>query len=416
MKQSSTLLRIILPLVILGLAVLGAQLLIASRPDVPKASRGVTPTFVEVITVREQDTKATITAFGTIQAHQQLTVQPEVSGRVTRLNPNLVIGGTLKRGESLLHIDPRDFRFAVDEQRAAFAKAQFDLKVELGNQAVAKREWNLLKPSKGEVNALSKQLALRRPHLEEKRMALAAARSRLHKAQLDLKRTILRTPFPALVLEESVEVGQLIHAQTAVATLVGTSEFRVQVSIPIQQLERITFPGPGRPQGSPVQVIREIGTQKPVIRQGSVVELLGDVTENGRMAQVLVSVIDPLELQKPNDQRRPLLIGEYVRVEIEGPLLRNVIALPREAIREGNRAWIKNNEDRLELRDLVIELSKKDTVLIREGLHDGEQVIISQLSAAVPGLLVRTDDSPVKQTTTNADSEIPNVPPTSPTQ
>ena len=110
--------------------------------------------------------------------------------------------------------------------------------------------------------------------------------------------------------------------------------------MPIRQLEWIAFPGAGHP--SPVRVIRERGNGEPVVRQGTVVELLGDVTQNGRMAQVLVSIVDPLELAQPAQARQPLLLGEYVRVEIEGPELRDVIVVPRNAIREGTRVWVKN--------------------------------------------------------------------------
>lgn len=388
----ATLLRIGLPLLILGLAVVGAQLLILSRPPVPKADRTIKPTLVNVLTVRMQDERAVITAYGTVQAHRRLIVQPEVGGRVVQLNPELVIGGILEQDESLLRIDPRDYQFAVDEQRASLAEAEFDLKVELGNQAVAKREWNLLKPSGGEISALSQQLALRRPHLKEKYVALQAAKSRFRKAQLDLQRTIVRTPFHALVLQESVEKGQLVNAQSSVATLVDVDEFRVQVSVPIHQIEWITFPGSGRSQGARVRVIREIGNDEPVERRGTVVELLGDVTENGRMAQVLVAIQDPLELKKPDNGRRPLLLGEYVRVEIEGPALRDVIVLPRPTIREGSRVWVKNAENQLEVRQVDVVLSRKETVLISRGLRDGEQVITSQLTAAIPGLLLRTVD------------------------
>ena len=294
----------------------------------------------------------------------------------------------------MLQIDPRDFRVAVDEQRAFLAKAEFDLKVELGNQAVAKREWSLLNPSAGEVNALSRQLALRRPHLKEKRIALVAAKSRLRKAQLNLRRTILRAPFNALVLNESVEKGQLINTQSSVATLVGTDEFRVQVSVPIRQLEWIAFPDAGHTQGSLVRVIRERGSGEPVVRYGTVVELLGEVTQNGRMARVLVSLADPLELEKPARVRRPLLLGEYVRVEIEGPELHDVIVLPRDVIREGTRVWIKNSENQLDVRPVEVVLSRKDTVLISQGLRDGEEIITSQVPAAIPGLLLQTLDEP----------------------
>ena len=391
-EAKARMLRIGLPLLILGLAVVGAQLLILSRPPVPKADRTLKPTLVEVLTARMQDERAVITAYGTVQAHRRLIVQPEVGGRVVQLNPELVIGGLLETGEALLRIDPRDYQFAVDEQRASLAEAEFDLKVELGNQAVAKREWNLLKPSSDEMTALSQQLALRRPHLKEKYVAWQAAKSRFRKAQLDLHRTIVRTPFHALVLQESVETGQLVNAQSSVATLVDVDEFRVQVSVPIHQLEWITFPGSGRSQGARARVIREIGNDEPVVRRGTVVELLGDVTENGRMAQVLVAIQDPMELEKPDNGRRPLLLGEYVRVEIEGPVLHDVIVLPRPTIREGTRVWVKNAENQLEVRPIDVVLSRKDTVLISRGLQDGEQVITSQLTAAIPGLLLQTVD------------------------
>lgn len=408
----ATLLRIGLPLLILGLAVVGAQLLILSRPPVPKADRTIKPTLVDVLTVRMQDERAVITAYGTVQAHRRLIVQPEVGGRVVQLNPELVIGGILEQDEALLRIDPRDYQFAVDEQRASLAEAEFDLKVELGNQAVAKREWNLLKPSGGEISALSQQLALRRPHLKEKYVALQAAKSRFRKAQLDLQRTIVRTPFHALVLQESVEKGQLVNAQSSVATLVDVDEFRVQVSVPIHQIEWITFPGSGRSQGARVRVIREIGNDEPVERRGTVVELLGDVTENGRMAQVLVAIQDPLELEKPDNGRRPLLLGEYVRVEIEGPALHDVIVLPRPTIREGSRVWVKNAENQLEVRQVDVVLSRKETVLISRGLRDGEQVITSQLTAAIPGLLLRTVDEATPPTGSSPKSGDPDDPAT----
>ncbi len=392
-KKSKTL-RVGLPILIIGLAVLGAQLLIAGRPTVTKTPGGVKPTFVEVLTARLRDERAIITAYGTVQAHRRLTVHPEVGGRVVRLNPNVVTGGILKAGEALLRIDPRDYQFAVDGQRASLAKAEFDVKVELGNQAVAKREWALLKPSAGEINALSQQLALRRPHLKEKLIGFAAARSRLRKAQLDLRRTIVRTPFNALVLNESVETGQLVNAQSSVATLVGTDEFRAQVSVPIHRLDWIVFPGPGGRPGSRVRVMRDLGNGEPVVRQGTVVELLGDVTQNGRMAQILVAMRDPLELEQSDHARRPLLLGEYVRVAIEGPMLHGVTALPRHAIREGSRVWVKNSEGKLEVRPVEIVLSRKETVLVGQGLRDGEAVITSQIPAAIPGLLMQTADDP----------------------
>ena len=385
--------RILLPVLILVLAILGAQALIATRPTVPKTTPIETSTFVQVLTARLQNERATISAFGTVKAYQELFVQPEVSGRVIAHHPDLIAGGVIGKGTPLLRIDPRDFQVVLEEEKASLIKAEFDLKVELGNQAIAQREWDLLKPSSGEISKLSKQLALRFPHLREKRAALKAARSRLQKAKLDLDRTVLTASFNSLVLSESIEVGQMINAQTTVATLVGTDEFRAQVSIPIHQLDWITFPKTGATTGSRVRIIRELGNRKPLEREGVVVDLLGEVTQNGRMAQLLISIPDPLGLHRKEKERHPLLIGEYIRAEIEGPLLKNVVVLPRSTIREGNRVWVKNQEKRLEVRTVDIALSRKDTVLVRQGLRDGDQVIVTQLPAAIPGLkLISAED------------------------
>ncbi len=147
-----------------------------------------------------------------------------------------------------------------------------------------------------------------------------------------------------------------------------------------------------------MRLFRELGNGKLLERNGVVVDLLGEVTQNGRMAQVLVSIPDPLELNKPEGERHPLLLGEYIRVEIEGPMLENVIVLPRSTIREGSRVWVKNDENRLEVRTVDIVLSRKDSVLVSRGLNDGEQVIMTQLPAAIPGLkLVSAEDEDVAQ-------------------
>ena len=380
----------ILPILIVALAGLGAQILIASRPSVPQASREDQATFVEVLTAHVQDIRAVMTAYGTVHAHQQISVQAEVSGLVVQQNPDLVKGGLLPKGVTMIHIDARDYKVIVDEKRAALAKAEFELTVELGNQAIARREWNLLRPTTRALSDLSKQLALRHPHLQEKRLALQAAKSRLAKARLDVDRTILKAPFNALVLSESVDIGQLVNTQHTVATLVGTDECRVQVSVPIHQLPWIVFPGSGTQLGSRVRLIRDMNDGEPVVRHGRVVEQLGDVTSNGHMAQVSIAISDPLDLQQPHRLRRPLLLGEYVRVTIDGPLLHDVIALPRETIHEGNRVWVKNADNQLEVRPVEIVLMRKDSVLITQGITKGEQIITSHLPAAIPGLSVQS--------------------------
>ena len=397
-QRLKTLFRFGLPLLVVMGGVLGARALIASRPPVPKASQEATPTLVEILTVHAQDERAVITAFGTVRAHRELTVFPRAEGYVIAQHDDLITGGWIRAGETLFQIDPRDYRLAVDAERGNLTRAEFELQVEQGNQVVARQEWDLLESSI-ETSALGQLLALRKPHLKEKQAALAAAKSRLAQAELDLKRTMVKAPCNALVLSEAVEVGQLVNARGAVATLVCTDAFRVEVSIPINQLDRIAFPdlsssqdrsAKDRPaQGSVVRIERDLGNGHTAEWTGWVTRLLGDVTENGRMARLLVLVPDPLGREQGEESRSPLLLGEYVRVEVLGPILSDVIVLPRSSLREGERVWVNNAHNQLEIRHVEVTLSRTDSVLISKGLVSGEQVVTSSLPAALPGMLLQ---------------------------
>ena len=393
-----------LPLLILVGGVLGAWALIASRPPVPKVSQKVTPTLVEVITVHAQDEQATLQVYGTVRAHRALTLFPRVEGYVIAQHDDLINGGLVHMGEVLFAIDPHDYRLAVDVERGNLARAEFELQVEQGNQVVAQQEWDLLEPSI-ETTRQGRILALRQPHLTERRSAVAAAKSRLAQAELDLTRTVVSAPCNALVLNEAVEIGQLVNARSAVATLVCTDAFRVEVSVPLNQLGWVAFPDSGQAHGSAARIRRDLGSGDSLVWTGRVARLLGAVTENGRMAQVLVLVPDPLGLEPGAETRRPLLLGEYVRVDILGPMLPQVIVLPRSSVREGDRVWVQNARDQLEIRQIEVVLSRQDSVLIRAGLEDGERVVTSSLPAALPGMLLQAVGSDPDPPAERADKE-----------
>jgi len=123
-----------------------------------------------------------------------------------------------------------------------------------------------------------------------------------------------------------------------------------------------------------------------------VVKLLGDLEEEGRMARILIAVDDPLDLDSPEQTRPPLLIGEYVRVEIEGPELDGVVALPRSALKNGRDVWVVRDDNTLDIRAVDIVWRGETTVMVRNDLRDGERIIMNGLSAPVQGMKVMVDE------------------------
>ena len=125
------------------------------------------------------------------------------------------------------------------------------------------------------------------------------------------------------------------------------------------------------------------------IRDGRVIRLQGDLSREGRMARLLVSVPDPLGLSAGDHEFQPLVVGEYVRVEIVGEELQNVFKIPRTALRNDKEIWVATKEGRLSIRPVKILWREESHVLIRDGFQPEESLIVSDLPVPVDGMMIR---------------------------
>lgn len=384
--------QVLIAVCVIVAAIVITGVLFWMRPQAVKAISQENVALVETVVVKKEDRPIIVEAFGTVQPHRELTVFTEVKGKIIEQSPNLDAGGILKNGEVMLKLDPRDYIDAVEQARALVEKAEFNLVVEKGRKVIAEKEWELLDPSLKQ-GGFGKNLALRIPHIREKESTLQASISQFDKAVVDLKRTVIKAPFNALVLEEVVEVGQVLLPQTKVAVLVSTDQYRVQVSVPYSELSWIEIPRSGQVSTTPVEIIQEIGEGKTIKREGHVLRLMGDLDPNGRMAQLLIVIDDPLGLENKDKSSIPLLLGTYVKVRLKGPVVQGVVVLSRNAIHEGNKVWVKNADNKLEVREVTVISGDQASVIIKDGLEDGDEVVVSSLPVAIPGMLLKSINS-----------------------
>lgn len=388
-----TIIKVLLPLIVLAGAVGGAVGLVKSRPKPEKKERPEQAYSVRTTTAKLVDQQIDVRAQGSVEAARRTNVVPQVQGTLTKLHPELYIGGFIKKGDVLARVDPTDYKINLAESETSLATAKAQLAQEQGQQAIAKKEWELFKADN--AANVDPSLALRAPQLEIAKVSVAAAEARLQRAKVSLRRTTIRAPFNALVQSEAVEINQVVGANSVIATLIGTDEFWVRASIPLDKLELIKIPGfnAKNGEGSMVAIEQDLGG-KVTKRQGQVLRLLGELDQVGRMAQVLVSVKDPLGLSSDTDAVEPLLLGSYVSVVLGGSASRSVVEIPRQAIHNGDQVWLYGGDGRLEVKDVVIAARRPQTVLIASGVESGDEIILSQIGAPVPGMkLERQDDS-----------------------
>jgi RND family efflux transporter MFP subunit len=382
--------RLALAILILGGGVYLARYWMENRPKAQRRPPQIQPTLVDVSRVETTTENVVIRAMGTVEPARTIQLAAQVSGKVVDISPEFVPGGYFKENERVLKIDPRDYELAVQQRQSDLAKAESDLKVEMGQQSVAQSESELLSR---EVNEEDKELLLRKPQLAMAEASVDSARAALDQAELDLERTVVRAPFNSMIQSRSVDLGSQVSAGMTLANLVGTDVYWIQVSVPVDELKWMNIPGVNSTEGSRARVYYESAWGTNRFREGQVVRLLTDLEPEGRMARLLVSVKDPLHLNSSVDQPQPLILGSYVRVEIQARPLSNVIRVPRTALHDGNRVWVMKPDKTLEIRETEIVWSDNEHVCISGGLTNGDLLITSDLGAPVDGMKLRTADA-----------------------
>ena len=140
-------------------------------------------------------------------------------------------------------------------------------------------------------------------------------------------------------------------------------------------------------------MILDTGDGESTVWNGRVVRLLSDLSELGRMARVVVSVSDPLGLKKNSGTKLPLLLGSFVEVKIDAGAIEDTLTIPREALHEGNFIWVVGSDNLLKILQATILWSEKETLLLSNNLEKGEDLIVSDLRVALPGMKVSPQPS-----------------------
>ena len=389
-ETKANLLRLLLPVIVVIISASVAVWMMQSGPKAKPRAKTRNAVLVDVRPIELGPQTTTVSVMGTVKPQREVALKPRVSGEIIKVGDNLIPGGRFNKGEELLAIDPSDYQLVVRQLASEVARVESDMQVELGRQRVAQKEYELLGESVSEVE---KTLMLREPQLENNRALLEGTRARLEQAQLDLKRTSVRSPFNAVVMSREVNLGTRVSPSTTLATLVGSDSYWVEAPIPASQLQWISISQEDNDSDSPVRIYDSVAWGPNRSRSGQLVGLTAMVEENGRMAKLLAEIPDPLSLQPPSSEQPKLLLGSYVRVEIEGKLLSKAAAIERDLIHNGEQLWIMDEEGRLDIRTVEIAFRGREQVLVTGGVNHGERLITTNLPSPVQGMTLRLKEA-----------------------
>jgi RND family efflux transporter MFP subunit len=379
--------RVVLPLMVIVVAIGLTFVLVKSRKvPLPKETPHLGP-LVEVTPLARTRHQVVVTGTGTVQPRFEVTITPQVKGRISEISPRMVAGGQLRKGELLFAIEDEDYRLAIELARSSLAQAELELLRNENLAEVARREWRELNPGSREQ---PNPLVVYEPQLKSARAQRDAALANVRQAEINLQRTRVFAPFNCSVRSEQVEVGQFVNAGSPVAIVLGTDQLEIAVPLPIEELAWLQVPRSGGAQrGARAEVVLQTGGQ--IFRWwGEVTRALGEIDPRSRMARLVVTVANPVSADGPSGNLlNELLPGMFVEVRLQGDDLDNIFAVPRSALHDNDTLWIVDDENRLHIRPVEILRREPGEVLIRTGLEPGEKLVLTSLSAAAEGMLLR---------------------------
>ncbi len=390
-------------LVIVATSVALAMFLISLAPE--PESRELPPQIPFVLTGTATASPGAIPVFGsgTVRPAREVNIAPQVGGKVESVNPAFLSGGRVEAGQTLFEIEQEDYRYRVEVAMADVAARQVAL-LEAREQAeIAAAEYeSFSRRQTGDALAEPSPLTLRQPQLQAAEAALARDEARLAEARLALSRTVITAPFAGYVRAESVDAGQIVSPGQVVGSLFAADAAEILVALP--DSDAALIPGLWElragddSQQVAARVIAEYGEQN-FAWSGYVDRAEASVDSQTRTVDVVIRVPDPFVAGSPVNGpaaggNPPLLVGEYVDVEIEGIVMANIFRIPRAALQAGNEVWVVNG-GAVGIVPVRIFQRADDEAYVTGSLEAGQPVITGGLQFAVEGMRVLTEARPL---------------------
>lgn len=378
------LLKIISPILVLVVSIGIVQALGAAKPEPEKKEEAQRLISLYVDEVTSDTVTISVQTQGEVRPKTEIDLIPQVSGRIVGISESFAEGAEFGPDVTLIKIDDTNYKLAVVRAQARVAEAEVAVQRELANAKIKKEHW-LDKRNAGEPTPY----ALNKPQVMEAEAKLLAAESDLKEARLNVARTEISVPFLGRVRTKSVGIGQYVTAGQSLGRVFSTDTVEIRLPLTDSQLAELNLPMGFMADAFNAPVVQftaQVGNTEHTWN-GRIVRTHASVDQQTRLIYAVAEVEDPYGLGA--DSGMPLAVGMFVHADIAGVNSQSALVLPRLALRNANKVYVINDEDRLEIRTVEVLSTSADIVLVSNGLEVGDKVVTSTIPAAVDGMEVR---------------------------
>lgn len=332
--------------------------------------RGAFPPMpVKTITITPKPIPQTSEFVATIKSLRSTNIQPQVEGIIRQIM--VKAGDSVRAGQALMQIDPEKQQATVAATQSQRASRQADL--EYARQQLARQQklFDAGAVSKAELESAETAVKTAEAQVE-------AVNSQIRENQVELQYYRVTAPTDGVVGDIEVRQGDRITPQTLITTIDAPEGLEAYISVPLERAAQL--------------------------RQGLTVELLD--MDNHVIASNPITFIAPRAddatqsiLVKATLQRRPpgVRVQQYVRSRIvwtnEPTLSIPVVAVNRISgqyfvfvAEAGQGGAFVAKQKPITVGELI-----GDSYVVRSGVKEGEQVIVSNIQKLQDGVPVKPE-------------------------
>lgn len=349
--------QIVVALITLGIIALTATVLIVWRNAKQNGAGGWSqaPVQVSATQVQMHEIPQALNAIGSLTAVKEVTLAPEVEGRVVQLA--FASGAQVKQGDLLLQLFDAPEQADLNQAKAALQLAQVQVK-----------RSKQLAP----IGALAKET------LDERISSLSQNQARVQQLQARIVQKQIRAPFSGTLGVRKVDLGEYLVAGQAVVSLTDLSQLYVNFSLPQQALSHIQL-------GASVVLTSDAYPEQQFSATLNAIEPRIDQATRNIQLQALLD----------NRQQR-LRPGMFVDVALQLPK-RQALVLPATAVQiaaTGDSVLVIRGDEALtagtaEAVAVTVGQRSADWVVIEHGLQAGDVVIAQGQLKVQPGAPVQ---------------------------
>ncbi len=382
---------------LLGFGVLTFAVLVSLRQEPEQLEPQNRIPLVNVTPAQVSSGPIRVLGGGTIRPRAEVSIAPEVTGRVTWVSPAFVSGARVSAGEVLLHVEEKDYQAALDAAEAEAARLAVSLLQAEEAANVAQSTWQRLAEREGLPSTPPNPLVVQEPQLEAARAALKSAEARLEGARLDLERTQLRAPFTGIVRDENAVLGQFATRGQSIGRIYATDAVEVVVALGDDDaalIDRLWDVRPGSIETRIPAVVTSNYGGVDYTWPAFVDRAESALDELTRTVDVVVQVPDPFAQSTSGPANPPLFIGSYANVEIEGTSFDAYATIPVAGLRDGEQGdevWIVQQDTLLAVVPVTRIQDLRNEVIVVGDIADGTPVITTPMSVVTDGMTVQVE-------------------------